>query len=144
MWHVSRRTLRVCTGKQYIDEKLAEIQRREEARQNESDVTTPERTDLLTFMLANQNLSREEVYANVTEILLSGIDTVSSRQQLWRAALVLCRGVCRGVVFTSGVCVTVRVSGVADVEQPVLLALPAVAPPRRAGAPGRRGTRHRR
>ena len=95
MWHASRRTLRVCTGKQYIDEKLAEIQRREEARQNESDVTTPERTDLLTFMLANQNLSREEVYSNVTEILLSGIDTVSGQQQLWRAALVLCRAVSR-------------------------------------------------
>ena len=64
-------------GMLYIDEKLAEIQRREESRDTHNDDKAAERTDLLTFMLANRDLSREEVYANVTEILLSGIDTVS-------------------------------------------------------------------
>ena len=34
-------------------------------------------TSFLEFLLANKTLSEEEIYTNTTELLLSGVDTVS-------------------------------------------------------------------
>lgn len=33
---------------------------------------------LLTYLLVNKEMSIEEIYANMTEMLLAGVDTVSS------------------------------------------------------------------
>ena len=34
--------------------------------------------DFLTYLLMSQDLSFQEIYANLTEIMLGGLDTVSS------------------------------------------------------------------
>ena len=37
-----------------------------------------EKGELLSYLLCSRNMSREEVYANVTELMLAGVDTVSA------------------------------------------------------------------
>ena len=37
------------------------------------------RGGLLTYLFLSQELTLEEIYANMTEMLLAGVDTVSSR-----------------------------------------------------------------
>lgn len=59
-------------GKHYIDQKLAEIKAEVDGSHSNN-----EGGELLKFMLANEKLSMDDVYVNVTEILLSGVDTVS-------------------------------------------------------------------
>ncbi len=57
------------TGQCYIDEHMSVLEDR---------VSHGEATGggLLTYLLANTDMSREQVYINITELLLAGVDTV--------------------------------------------------------------------
>ena len=68
----------VFAGSLYINEKIDEIKRAEAERARDvTGAAEPERADLLTYLLSKENLSLSDVFVNVNEILLSGIDTVS-------------------------------------------------------------------
>lgn len=60
---------RILAGKIHIDKKLSEIKKKladgEEVKGG-----------LLTHLLVTQEMSLEEIYANMTEMLLAGVDTV--------------------------------------------------------------------
>ena len=63
----------MVTGKSYIDEKLDDL---EKAMEEGRDIAEEEGGKFLTHLLSSQNLSMRQIYANVTELLLSGVDTV--------------------------------------------------------------------
>ena len=67
-------TFALCalTGKVYIDEHIENMEKRLDMGE-----AVAEKGELLSYLLGSRNLSREEVYANVTELLLAGVDTVS-------------------------------------------------------------------
>lgn len=58
------------TGQIHVDNKLRDIQCRMDRGERV-------RGGLLTGLVLGQELSREEIYANMTEMLLAGVDTVS-------------------------------------------------------------------
>ncbi|KAK2171156.1 hypothetical protein NP493_1092g00050 [Ridgeia piscesae] len=62
-------------GKSYIDEKLDDL---EKAMEEGRDIAEEEGGKFLTHLLSSQNLSMRQIYANVTELLLSGVDTTSN------------------------------------------------------------------
>ena len=65
------------SGSLYIEEKIEEIKKAEATRSSDvTDAKEPEGADLLTYLLSKESLSLEQVFSNVNEILLSGIDTV--------------------------------------------------------------------
>ena len=69
--------VRLFSGSLYIEEKIEEIKKAEATRSNDvTDAKEPEGADLLTYLLSKESLSLEQVFSNVNEILLSGIDTV--------------------------------------------------------------------
>ena len=60
----------LCAGQMHVDKKLADIRAkmvRGEAVQG----------GLLTHMLVTMEMNKEEITANMTEMLLAGVDTVS-------------------------------------------------------------------
>ena len=63
------------TGKSYIDDKLKDLQ---QAMEEGRDIAEEEGGKFLTHLLASKNLSMSQIYANVTELLLAGVDTVGS------------------------------------------------------------------
>lgn len=60
-------------AKEIIDNKIEEIGAR-----LESDTSEMADSSFLEYLLANKNLSEEEIYTNMTELLLSGVDTTSN------------------------------------------------------------------
>jgi len=71
----------VVPGKSYIDEKLDDL---EKAMEEGRDIAEEEGGKFLTHLLSSQNLSMRQIYANVTELLLSGVDTVGGTAAGWR------------------------------------------------------------
>ena len=59
------------SAKEIIDNKMAEIGKR-----LNSDASSTADMSFLEYMLANKDFSEEEIYTNMTELLLSGVDTV--------------------------------------------------------------------
>nr|XP_025035711.1 25-hydroxyvitamin D-1 alpha hydroxylase, mitochondrial [Pelodiscus sinensis] len=64
-------TLRTCRAKGHIDKRMAEVAEK---------VSRGETVDgkYLTYYLAQEKLSMKSIYGNVTELLLAGVDTISS------------------------------------------------------------------
>lgn len=71
--HVSSWDKIIEVAKEIIDNKIGEIGVR-----LESDTFEMADTSFLEFLLANKTLSEEEIYTNMTELLLSGVDTTSN------------------------------------------------------------------
>lgn len=59
----------VCLGQIHIDRKLAELKKK-------LDKGEEVKGGLLTHMLITKEMNLEEIYANMTEMLLAGVDTV--------------------------------------------------------------------
>ena len=57
-------------GQCYIDEHIALLEERLSGGE------TMEGGGLLTYLLTNTKMTREQIYINITELLLSGVDTV--------------------------------------------------------------------
>ena len=62
----------IFSAKEIIDNKMEEIGTR-----LNSDAGSTADMSFLEYMLANKDFSEEEIYTNMTELLLSGVDTVS-------------------------------------------------------------------
>jgi cytochrome P450 len=78
MWRRHSRAWDTLFGiaKSYIDERLEKI--RVEIESNPDTHSEEERTEFLTYLLSSKKLSIREIYANVTECMLGGIDTTSN------------------------------------------------------------------
>lgn len=63
-------------GQIHVDKKLSEVKRKMERGEEI-------KGGLLTHMLVTREMSVEDIYANMTEMLLAGVDTV--RIDLWDA-----------------------------------------------------------
>lgn len=59
----------VCAGQIHVDKKLSEIQAQLDAGEEVEG-------GLLTHLLVSKEMTVEEIYANMTEMLLAGVDTV--------------------------------------------------------------------
>lgn len=70
------------SGQIHIDRKLAEIKQNLERGEEVNG-------GLLTHMLVTKEMNLEEIYANMTEMLLAGVDTVSGLFPLYRSSLSL-------------------------------------------------------
>lgn len=62
------------SAEELINKKLADIKRRMD---NEEETSQGKCVELLMYLLASKKLTMKEIYANVSEILLAGLDTVS-------------------------------------------------------------------
>ncbi|ESO95609.1 hypothetical protein LOTGIDRAFT_239424 [Lottia gigantea] len=57
----------------YIDERMKDV-----AERLSGDIKEGERVDFLTYLVGSGKLSREEIYVNITEVLLGGVDTAAN------------------------------------------------------------------
>lgn len=64
---------------EHIDKKLADITEKYERLQSGSE--DDNKASFLEHLLGNENLPLDAVYANTTELMLAGLDTVSLRQR---------------------------------------------------------------
>jgi cytochrome P450 len=67
------------TAKELVDQRERELMNVDGSQESAED---DDKSDgvYLTYMLSNKNLSRDEIYSNVMEMLIAGTDTVSGFQ----------------------------------------------------------------
>ena len=62
-------------GKSYVDEKVTELAVAQ--AQSRTSGSEEQQDGFLVHLLTNNRLTMSEIYANVTELMLAGVDTVS-------------------------------------------------------------------
>ena len=61
----------------FISERMGEI-REEDKKALEEDAEIPDKVDFLTYLLQSSNLTVEEITYNIVDLLMAGVDTVST------------------------------------------------------------------
>ena len=61
----------------FISERMGEI-REEDKKALEEDTEIPDKVDFLTYLLHSSNLTVEEITSNIVDLLMAGVETVST------------------------------------------------------------------
>lgn len=65
----------LTTAKDFVDKKLSTLR---QCLENDEEVDLKQLGNVLSYLLVKREMSVKEIYANITEIMLGGIDTVRS------------------------------------------------------------------